>query len=166
MRTSIDDPAMGQFVARLAEINALADEAPGFVWRLQTDAGDATEVRAYDDDHVLFNLSVWRSVEELRSYVYRSAHNEVMRRRASWFAPMAEAYSALWWVAVGHIPTIEEAKERLELLRAEGPGPSAFTFRHVFQPQGRRRSRIRSATRSRRRGARPGGRLPPAAPRP
>lgn len=73
MRAPLDDPVMAGFVARLAEVNALADHSPGFVWRLQTEAGDATYLRPYDDERIIFNLSVWESIEQLQAYVYRSA---------------------------------------------------------------------------------------------
>jgi hypothetical protein len=132
MRAPIDDPLLADFVARLDEVNALADAAPGFVWRLQTDAGDATAIRAYDDDRILFNLSVWRSLDDLKAFVYRTIHNDVMRQRATWFERATEPYAAMWWIPVGHIPTVAEAKERLELLRRDGPGPEAFTFRRSF----------------------------------
>jgi uncharacterized protein DUF3291 len=134
MLAPLDDPLLAPFVARLAEVNALADAAPGFVWRLQTDAGDATAVRAYDDDRILFNLSVWESPERLKAFVYRTAHNDVMRQRSSWFERMNDASYALWWVEAGHVPSLDEAKERLERLRREGPGAHAFTFRRVFAP--------------------------------
>ena len=49
---------MAGFVARLDEINALADAAPGFVWRLQTAGGDATSIQAFDDPKLLFNMSL------------------------------------------------------------------------------------------------------------
>lgn len=130
----IDDPLLAEFVARLDEVNALADDAPGFVWRLQTEAGDATAIRAYDDARILFNLSVWRSADDLKAFVYRTAHNDVMRQRATWFERTTEPYTALWWVPEGHIPTVDEAKERLERLRRDGPGPEAFTFRRLFDP--------------------------------
>jgi hypothetical protein len=132
MRAPIDDPMLADFVARLDEVNALADAAPGFVWRLQTDAGDATAIRAYDDERILFNLSVWRSPDDLKAFVYRTAHHEVMRQRATWFERAGEPYTAMWWIPAGHVPSVDEAKDRLERLRRDGPGPEAFTFRRLF----------------------------------
>lgn len=134
MRAPLDQPIMAGFVARLAEINALADRSPGFVWRLQTEAGDATYLRPYDDDRILFNLSVWESVEQFKDYVYRSAHRELIRQRREWFEQMEEAYMAMWWISAGHIPTIAEAKQRLEHLRQHGETAHAFTFKCIFQP--------------------------------
>ena len=135
MRGPLDGPVMEGFVARLAEINALADRSSGFVWRLQTEAGDATYLRPYDDDRILFNLSVWESVEALKDYVYKSAHREVLRQRKEWFEKMDEMFLALWWISPGHIPTIDEAKERLEHLRSFGDTARAFTFKHVCAPE-------------------------------
>ena len=134
MLAPLDDPVMAGFVARLAEINALADRSPGFVWRLQTEEGDATYLRPYDDDRILFNLSVWESVEQLKDYVYRSAHGEVMRQRRQWFEKFEGMYMALWWVKVGHIPTVAEAKQRLVHLQHHGDTPFAFTFKRLFPP--------------------------------
>jgi uncharacterized protein DUF3291 len=134
MRASLEDPIMAGFVARLDEINAVADRSPGFVWRLQTDAGNATYLRPYDDDRILFNFSMWESVEALKSYVYKSAHAELLRQRREWFEQFAGAFMAMWWVPRGHIPGIDEAKKRLAHLEANGPSQFAFTFKNVFPP--------------------------------
>lgn len=125
---------MEGFVARLAEINALADGSPGFVWRLQTPEGNATYLRPYEDDRILFNLSVWETVEDLRRYVYRSAHAEVLRRREEWFQKFGAPVVALWWVPAGHLPSIDEARKRLAHLQENGPTAFAFTFRNLFPP--------------------------------
>lgn len=148
MNTPLDDPAMAGFVARLEEINGLADAAPGFVWRLQTPEGDATYLRPYDDDRILFNLSVWESVETLKAYVYRTGHAELLRDRRKWFGSMSDMHLAMWWVPAGHIPTIDEAKERLEHIRLHGPSAHAFTFREMYAPEGEPRSRPAAATAS------------------
>ena len=131
MRTPLDDPAMADFVARLDEINALADRSPGFVWRLQTETGNATYLRPYDDDRILFNMSVWETIDALRAYVYKTAHVELLRDRAKWFDKFEGAYVALWWVPRGHVPGIDEAKARLAHLEKHGPSPFAFTLKSV-----------------------------------
>jgi hypothetical protein len=130
----LDAPALAGFVAALAPVNALADAAPGFVWRLQTEDGDATTVRGLGDDRLIINLSVWDSLLSLGDFVYGREHLAVMRRRREWFVPMTAAYTVLWWVEAGHRPTVDEAGERLTLLRKHGPSPSAFTFRSAFPP--------------------------------
>lgn len=132
MKAPLEDVAMAGFVARIADINALADGSPGFVWRLTTGAGSALYLRPYDDDRILFNMSVWRSIEALRDFVYRSAHAELFRQRHDWFQRFDGAYVALWWVPEGQIPSIEEAKSRLAHLDANGPTPTAFTFKTTF----------------------------------
>jgi hypothetical protein len=134
MNTPLEDPVMAGFVARLDEINALAERSPGFVWRLQTSEGNATYLRPYDDDRILFNMSVWKTVEDLRHYVYQTAHVELLRQRQEWFARMQGAYAALWWVPAGHRPSIDEAKQRLASVEQKGPAPFAFTFKQVFPP--------------------------------
>ncbi len=131
-RGTIDSPVMAEFVAALDPINRIADGSPGFVWRLQTAEGNATAFRM-SDDRLLINMSVWESLEALADFVYRSGHVEVMRQRRKWFETM-DVYLALWWVPRGHIPSVAEAEERLDHLRAHGPSPHAFTFRQAFPP--------------------------------
>ncbi|WP_042383560.1 DUF3291 domain-containing protein [Streptacidiphilus melanogenes] len=127
----IDGPELAGFVAELPAINKLAEESPGFVWRMVDDDGaDATALRPDGaDDLLLVNCSVWESVEALRDYVYRSDHLRVLSRRREWFTRMTEAHQAMWWVPAGHRPTVAEAMERIAVLREHGSGPDAFTFR-------------------------------------
>ena len=131
-RGETTDPVMAEFVARLAEVNALADASPGFVWRLQTEDGDATAVRPYADTRILVNLSVWTDLTALRAYVYRSAHSAVMRRRREWFERFESVYVALWWVPIGHRPSVAEAVECLAHLEQHGPTAFAFSFAMPF----------------------------------
>jgi hypothetical protein len=131
----LDGPVMAGFMARLDEINALADADPGFVWRLQTNEGNATYFRPYpEDDRILLNMSVWKSIEALRHYVYKTMHAEVLRNRAEWFEKFNGVFMALWWVPAGHIPGIDEAKKRLAHLQEHGPTQFAFTFKQTFEP--------------------------------
>src|SRR5262249_38070857 len=134
MLGALEDPIMRGFVARLDEINALADGTPGFVWRLQADGGNATYLRPYGDDRIIVNMSVWESVEAFRAFVYRGAHAEVLRRRQEWFEKLSTPILVCWWVPSGHIPSIDEAKKRLAHLEEHGPGPFAFTLRALFPP--------------------------------
>jgi hypothetical protein len=127
----LDSPQLADFVANLDRVNALAESAPGFVWRLQTDEGDATALRPLGEDTIV-NMSVWEDVAALNQFVYRSAHVDIMRRRKEWFERMAEAYAVLWWIPKAHMPTIDEALGRLEHLRAHGASQRAFTFRQPF----------------------------------
>jgi len=134
VRAPLDDPIMKGFVDRLADLNALADTSPGFVWRLQTDAGNATYYRPYpDDERVLMNMSVWESVEALKHYVYKTGHADLLRQRHLWFEPMP-VYQALWWVPAGHRPGVDEARKRLAHLAAHGPSQFAFTFKAIHEP--------------------------------
>jgi hypothetical protein len=132
LQAPLDSPQLASFVQSLEPINALADTTPGFVWRLQTDGGDATGVRAFGDDRIIVNLTVWRTIEALADYVFASRHTEVLRRRREWFEPMREAHLALWWIPAGTLPTVEEAERRLGLLREHGPSPEAFTLSERF----------------------------------
>lgn len=132
----LDSPRLADFVAALDPVNAVADAAPGFIWRLQTEDGNATALRAFEDEgtDILLNMSVWESVEALAAYVYGDAHRQVLRRRRQWFERMASAYAALWWIPRGHIPALREAEDRVRHLRRHGPAPYAFTLREHFPP--------------------------------
>jgi hypothetical protein len=135
--TPLDHAALADFVALLAPVNAAADAAPGFVWRLQDDDGDATSITAFewdagDSTGVIVNMSVWTGVEELSAFVFGAMHREVLRRRREWFHRMSEAYTVCWWVPAGHRPTTDEAEDRIRNLRANGPNPQAFTLRESY----------------------------------
>ena len=128
----LDHPLLSGFMSRLDEINALADASPGFVWRLQSESGNATDIQAFADPRMLINLSVWESLESLFQFVYRSGHTAVMAQRREWFEQSASPYMALWWVPAGHLPSVEEALGRLDDLERHGPTPEAFTFKQHF----------------------------------
>ena len=130
-RGAVDGPVMAEFMALLDPVNAVADASPGFVWRLQTEAGNATSIPVLGDDRLIVNMSVWASIDQLADFVYRSGHVAVMRRRREWFERI-KVFMALWWVPAGHLPTVAEAEERLEHLRSHGPTARAFTFRQRF----------------------------------
>lgn len=132
----VDSPALADFMAALDGINAMADAAPGFVWRLQTPAGNATDIKPTEDPRFIVNMSVWASVEALFEFVYRTAHTAVMGRRREWFEKPAEAYQVLWWVPAGHVPTVEEGLARLAHLRRHGPTAHAFTFKERYPKPG------------------------------
>jgi heme-degrading monooxygenase HmoA len=128
----LDGPELAGFMENLEPVNAIADAAPGFVWRLQTEDGDATAIRPYDDDRLIVNMSVWTSVEALAAFVFSGEHRAIMKRRREFFEPMREAFQVLWWVPEGTTPTVAEAQERLTHLREHGPTTYAFTFRTPF----------------------------------
>ena len=128
----MDDPAMADFMARLDTINALAEGSPGFVWRLKSDSGNATDIPVTDDPLEILNMSVWESADALFDYVYRTAHTPVMARRREWFEKPTRPHMVLWWVEAGHRPDVAEALEKLDMLAKKGPTPDAFTFKQRF----------------------------------
>jgi hypothetical protein len=140
MKEPLESPTMAGFVANLDRVNALAESAPGFVWRFQTDEGDATAARPLGDD-TLINLSVWQDLASLNDYVYRTAHAQIMKRRKEWFERLREAHVVLWWVAKGHRPSLDEAITKLNRLRAIGPSEQAFSFRQAYLAPGAQQSR-------------------------
>jgi hypothetical protein len=133
----LDSEQLRPFMEALDGVNAIADASPGFVWRLQTDEGNATALRVFDDPNLMVNMSVWESFEALRSFVYRGGeHLAIMRRRKEFFERADDHILALWWVPAGTIPTVAGAESRLTLLRAVGPSPEAFTFKVSFPAPG------------------------------
>jgi Domain of unknown function (DUF3291) len=132
-RAPLESPIMEGFRTALDPINALADQSPGFVWRLQTEDGNATAIRPYPgDDLMAINISVWESLEALQQFVYKTGHVETLRARRQWFEPIEGPILALWWIPAGQLPTVADARERLEHLGEHGPTPYAFTFRTPF----------------------------------
>ena len=132
----MDHPEMSGFVDNLDRNNALAERSPGFVWRLQDEAGSAVGIQVNENPHFIVNLSLWESAEALFDFVYRSAHTGIMAQRRQWFERPEEAYQALWWLPAGQLPSIEEALARLQTLRDKGPTPEAFTFKSRFPAPG------------------------------
>ena len=131
---AMDAPEMKEFVNAIAAVNEAADNSAGFVWRLQDESGNATNIAAFDDPRMLVNLSVWESVEQLRDFLFKTLHRDYLKRKKEWFSKMSEAYFVMWWVPEGHTPTLEEALQRLEHLRREGETSYAFSFRSNFKP--------------------------------
>lgn len=128
----LDSEQLTDFVANLDPINALAEQSPGFVWRLKKEEGDGTTIQAFDDSMIIVNLSVWETVDALKIFTYDSAHVAMMKRRREWFSRFQTSYMVLWWIEKGHIPTPQEARQRLEMLDEHGPTALAFTFRVLF----------------------------------
>lgn len=130
-RYPLDHAVMTDFMDSLDPVNGVADDWDGFVWRLHDDSGNATAIQAFDDPTIIFNLSVWRTVEQLKEFVYRSAHANVLRRRREWFEVISEPSYVLWWIDESELPTLDEAKARLRHLQEHGTSPYAFAFDSV-----------------------------------
>jgi heme-degrading monooxygenase HmoA len=132
---NMEDPIMARFAEQLDDVNALAEGSDGFIWRLKDETGNATDIQAFDDPKMIVNMSVWESLEKLEAFVFSGHHLEVMKNRREWFHKMATMHMVLWWIPVGHTPTVEEAKERLDYLQQNGATKQAFTFRQKFDWQ-------------------------------
>ena len=132
MKADIEAPLMQGFVDQLETVNTIADNSPGFVWRLQTDEGDATDIEAFDDSMLLVNMSVWESIEQLKFFVYETFHLEILKRKKEWFNKFEGVFQVLWWIPAGTEPTLEQAKQRLAYLQKHGPSEYAFNFQKNF----------------------------------
>ena len=130
----INDPVMAEFVAQLDSINTLAEQSKGFVWRLKSDDGNATSYNPYHDERIIVNFSVWEKADDLKSFVYQSAHTAVMKDRKKWFENFGQAYYGVWNIPAGYIPSLDEAVERLAYLQQNGPTGYAFDFKNIFEP--------------------------------
>ena len=129
---TIDDPIMAEFVAQLDTINALGESSKGFVWRLKDESGDATHLNPFDDERIIVNMTVWEKVEDLMDFAFKTAHVMVMKDRSKWFEKFGKPSMVLWYIDEGHIPTTQEARERLEYLQTNGASEYAFDFRERF----------------------------------
>jgi hypothetical protein len=130
----INDPVMAEFVVQLDAINALAEQSKGFVWRLKSGDGNATSYHPYHDERIIINFSIWENVNDLRDFVYKSAHTAVMKDRKKWFENFGQPYYVLWNIPSGYIPSLDEAVERLARLQQKGPTGYAFDFKNIFEP--------------------------------
>jgi hypothetical protein len=134
LKAPLDSPQLKDFVDALDPVNAVADASDGFVWRLQSPSGNATDVPVLGDDRLIVNMSTWRDTNALTAFMYQGQHRELLARRREFFERVQEAVTVLWWVPAGHRPTVAEAEDRLLHLRAHGPTPYAFNLRTSFPP--------------------------------
>ncbi|MET7620034.1 DUF3291 domain-containing protein [Streptomyces sp. NPDC005408] len=130
----LDSPELKDFVDGLDPVNAVADAADGFIWRLKEESGNATDLRIFADDWLMVNMSVWRNTNALTAFMYQGQHRELLGRRYEFFERVEEVMTTLWWVEPGHRPTVKEAEQRLLHIREHGPTPEAFTLRTSFPP--------------------------------
>jgi len=131
MLAPLDSPIMADFVANLDRINSLADQSEGFVWRYDDMGDENATLNVFQDDFLIINMSVWKSIDNLFAFVYRSKHLEIFKRKREWFENMTDQHLAFWHIDDGHQPTLQEAKERLEYLRKHGESDFAFTFKKM-----------------------------------
>lgn len=132
MLAPLESPIMADFVANLDRINELAESSEGFVWRLKDEGNNATSIKIYDDDFLIVNMSVWKDIDSLFQFAYKSQHVEIFKRRKEWFEKMQQMHMALWYVPVGHYPDVNEAQQRLDHIRMHGDTPYAFSFKKRF----------------------------------
>jgi GNAT superfamily N-acetyltransferase len=133
LRHPIDDPRIADFVDALPTVNGAGEQSPGYVWRLQSEGGDATDIRVFDDALIIVNLPVWQSLADLKAFAYRGLHRDFFRRRSEWFVDGASR-TALWWLPATTLPTTDDAKGRLDFIDAFGPSPYAFEMGQNHPP--------------------------------
>ncbi|MBQ4852372.1 DUF3291 domain-containing protein [Pseudoalteromonas sp. MMG012] len=129
---ALESENMADFVDNLEPVNHLADLSEGFIWRLQDETGDATQIKAFSDPKIILNMSVWASTDALKHFMFKTHHKSFLSRKKEWFHQLPEQSYVLWWIPTGHIPTVEEAVDKLMYLRKNGDTPYAFTFKSLF----------------------------------
>jgi len=132
---SLDEPEIKEFVDNLVPVNQLAESSDGFIWRLKDENDDATNIKAFSDPEIIVNMSVWTSTDALKNFMFRTHHRDFLRRKKEWFHNIPDDSYVLWWIPEGHIPSIEEAVEKLELIRKNGDSPGAFSFKSNFSAE-------------------------------
>ena len=130
----IDHPQIAEFVNNLERVNKIAESSKGFVWRLKDESGNATGIEVFDDPLIIVNMSVWKTVEDLKNFAFKSIHVDFMRKRRQWFEKPESEYLVLWWIPKGHFPSAEDAKNKLYYLQQHGESNLAFTFKKLFEP--------------------------------
>jgi hypothetical protein len=126
------DVRMAGFMDNLDRVNALAERAEGFIWRLVSDgSNNATDLRYGDDDYAV-NMSVWTDVKSLGNYVFKTVHVQIYKSRGEWFEKLDKPHMVFWWVPEGYIPTLKEAIDKLEDLQKNGPSENAFGWAEVM----------------------------------
>ena len=134
LKAPLDNPDMKEFTDFLAPVNKLAEDSPGFVWRLQDESGNSSSYveTPFDDQEIIVNFSVWEDLESLKNFTFQTVHAYYLKNRAKWFHRMESHHMVLWWVPEGYIPSLDEAKQKLEFLEEHGSTPEAFTFKKPF----------------------------------
>jgi hypothetical protein len=128
----INDPIMKEFMENLDRVNEIAESSEGFVWRLKDESNNATNLNPYEDEQILINVSVWGSIEQLENFMYKTFHSDFLKRRKEWFLAYGTAHTAMWWVPAGHLPSLQEAVDKLEYLQKHGASLESFDFRNKF----------------------------------
>lgn len=136
LRHDWDDPRIADFANGIAPVMALAERAEGFVWRL-SDEDMEKEQRDPNgalggNPRVASTLSVWNNVPSLEDFVWNTVHRTFYERRAEWYDLSKQGVRfVMWWVPVGHIPTIKEGMQRLRHFEEHGSDEFAFDWAYL-----------------------------------
>ncbi len=129
-----DDPRVAEFMNALDLINGLGKRSRGFVWMMEGSGEPGqgnTETKLNGDSRFVPNLTMWENAGYLHDFVFNTVHKQFFNRRAEWFEILAEMSFVMWFVPIGHIPTLDEALARLENLRKNGENNQAFGWKYL-----------------------------------
>lgn len=137
-KASLDSPVMKEFTDFITPINKLAEESPGFIWRLKDNEGRSSSYieTPFKDQMMAVNLSLWQNIEVLNQFVYHTVHSYFFKNKKRWFDPQGISMAVMWWLPIGQLPTLHMAKDKLEFLEKHGPTPMAFNHKQTFNAQG------------------------------
>lgn len=124
-----DDPRVAEFMDNLDRVNGMGKRMPGFVWMMEGSGEPGTgntENNIGDDPQFVANLTVWEDLNSLETFVFQTVHKQFLDRRTEWFEILGDQHFVMWWVPVGHRPTLDEALDRLQHLKTHGPDETAF----------------------------------------
>ncbi|MEM9582495.1 MAG: DUF3291 domain-containing protein [Pseudomonadota bacterium] len=128
----VGDPRVAEFIDNIDRINGLGKRMPGFVWMLEGSGGPGATDHAIGGDALLVpNLTVWEDAASLETFVWGTVHKQFYEKRAEWFEVLDKMHFVMWWVPIGHQPTLDEALDRLEMLNERGDSPDAFGWDYL-----------------------------------
>ena len=134
-----DDPRVADFVNALDQVNGLAAQMPGFVWRLSDDDMDAAQTDPEGalggNPRLASTLSVWENVEALEHFVWNTVHRIFYGRKAEWYDAVGNGNLVLWWVPKGHRPSAAEGMARWHHMMNHGNSNQAFGWSYLKEAQ-------------------------------
>ena len=116
----LDDPRMKEFADRLDAVYRLAEEAPGFIWRIDEAQLTADLSKLGCDSLTSATVSTWRTMDDLKRYTYETEHGEFLKRTSEWFEAVEGPQLVIWPVEPSERPSFIEAQGRLEHLKIHG----------------------------------------------
>ena len=133
-----DDPRVAEFMGALDWVNGLGKRMPGFVWMMEGSGQPGTgntAAKLDGDPQFVSNLTVWENVATLENFAWNTGYRAFYERRQEWFEVLGKMHFVMWWVPVGHEPTLDEALARLAQKQTTGDSDQAFGWSYLKDAQ-------------------------------